>query len=140
MSFFSFPSFPPTGNAFFPHTSATMSLSKNTSTNRGAHHTPASARTLALQLGTLIENSERDERGRIRFNPIHAVMEEGLGAPCRLDRYVSSNRGTLFQKLAKYYSRSEEELYFAKPRNGTWCVCVVHYPQSVGYAVFNHFI
>ena len=100
-----------------------MSLSKHTAATRGTHNTPAVARALALQLGTLIENSDRDESGRIRFNPIHAALETGLGAPCRLDRYVSSNRMTLFQKLATYYSRSEEELYMAIPRGrlaGTW--------------------
>lgn len=100
-----------------------MSLSKNTSTTRGAQLIPAVARTLALRLGTLIENAEHDERGRIRFNPIHAKMEEGLGAQCRLDHYVLSNRETLFKKLATYYSKNVEDLYLAIPRGrlaGTW--------------------
>jgi len=100
-----------------------MSLSKNTTANRGAHHTPAAARTLALRLGALIDSAERDERGRIRFNPIHNAMEDGLGAPCRLDHYVLANRETLFKKLATYYSKSVEDVHTATQRGrfaGTW--------------------
>lgn len=117
-----------------------MSLTKNTSTTRGAQHTPVVARALALQLGALVETAKRDEGGRIRLNPIHNAMEEGLGAPCRLDRYVSSNRETTFKKLATYYSKTTEELYKATPR-GTWFVFIFLGPQKlphfVGTDLFN---
>jgi len=90
--------------------------------SRGAHLSHTESKSVALEIGTAIENAPRDEEGRIKLNPLIEKVEMSLGAPCTLYSFVEQKK-LMFSKLAEYYGKNNEQVYKAKGgryHSGTW--------------------
>ena len=79
---------------------------------------------VARHLGRLIDKAPRDACSRIRLNPILRKLEETLGSPCRLDRYMLQNRDTIVRKLASFYAMDPTTIVYTQTGSGggTWYV------------------
>jgi hypothetical protein len=102
-----------------------MSLSKQlpSKLSRGSHLSFSDSKAVARELGSLIENAERDVQNRIKLNPIMEQVEKLLGAPCKINHFFELSRHIL-EKLSKYLNK--DEIYITRRGRGdvagTWLV------------------
>ena len=84
------------------------------------------SRSIANDLGTLIEESAPDTDGRIHLNPILNALDQKLGMHCRLNSF-KERRMVLLEKVALYHGKTVSEIYKSGGGvgGGTWYVCSV---------------
>ena len=100
-----------------------MSLSKQlpSKLSRGSHLSFTESKAVALEIGSLIENAERDVQNRIKLNPIMEQVEKLLGAPCKINHFVEYS-DLLITKLSSYMRLKQHQIYTTKGNQGTWLV------------------
>jgi len=88
------------------------------------------SRSIANDLGKLIEESTPDSDGRIHLNPILTALDQKLGMHCRLNHF-KERRTELLEKVASYHGKTVSEIYKSGGGvgGGTWYVlfCFVFY-------------
>jgi hypothetical protein len=113
-----------------------MSLSKQlpSKLSRGSHLSFTDSKVVALEIGSLIDNAERDIEDRIKLNPILDQVEKLLGAPCKINNFVELST-CLMDKLAKYLQRDISQIYMSKRGRGniagTWYVKLTASPTYI---------
>ena len=83
------------------------------------------SRSIANDLGKLIEESTPDSDGRIHLNPILTALDQKLGMHCRLNHF-KERRTELLEKVASYHGKTVSEIYKSGGGvgGGTWYVSV----------------
>lgn len=87
------------------------------------------SRSIANDLGKLIEGSATDAEGRIHLNPILNALDQKCGMRCRLDNF-KERRTDLLAKVASYHGKTVSEIYKSRGGvgGGTWYVfCLYTY-------------